>query len=78
MPVVKGRVEEMTVDVLRDTACSGVVVKKDLIGKDHFTGDFNVMLLIDNTARKVAIARIYVDTPYLKGHVEAQCLSDPI
>ena len=22
------------------------------------------------------IARIYVDTPYLKGHVEAQCLSD--
>ena len=38
----------------------------------------NVMLLIDNTARKVPIARIYVDTPYLKGHVEAQCLSDPI
>ena len=36
------------------------------------------MLLIDNTARKVPIARIYVDTPYLKGHVEAQCLSDPI
>ena len=36
------------------------------------------MLLIDNTARKVPIARIYVDTPYLKGQVEAQCLSDPI
>ena len=36
------------------------------------------MLLIENTARKVPIARIYVDTPYLKGHVEAQCLSDPI
>ena len=36
------------------------------------------MLLIDNTARKVPIARIYVDTPYLKGHVESQCLLDPI
>ena len=36
------------------------------------------MLLIDNTARKVPIARIYVDAPYLKGHVEVQCLSDPI
>ena len=35
-------------------------------------------MLIDNTARKVPIAKIYVDTPYLKGHVEAQCLSDPI
>ena len=30
------------------------------------------MLLIDNTARKVPIARITVDTPYLKGQVEAQ------
>ena len=78
MPVVKGRVGEKTVDVLRDTGCSGVVVKKDLVGEDQFTGDLNVMLLIDNTARKVPIARIYVDTPYLKGHVEAQCLSDPI
>ena len=36
------------------------------------------MLPIDNTARKVPIARIYVDTLYLKGHVKAQCLSDPI
>ena len=78
MPVVKGRVGEKTVDVLRDTGCSGVVVRKDLVAQDQFTGDFNVMLLIDNTARKVPIARIYVDTPYHKGHVEAQCLSDPI
>ena len=65
MPVVKGRVREKTVDVLRDTGCSGVVVKKDLVGEDQLTGDFNVMLLIDNTARKVPIARIYADTPYL-------------
>ena len=79
MPVVKGRVGENTVDVLRDTGCSGVVVKKDLVGEDQlFTGDFNVMLLVDNTARKVPIARIYIDTPYLKGQEEAQCLSDPI
>ena len=36
------------------------------------------MLLIDKTARKVPIARITVDTPYLKGQVEAQCLPDAI
>ena len=41
MPVVKGRVGEKTVDVLRDTGCSGVVVKKDLVGEDQFTGGFN-------------------------------------
>ena len=75
MPVVKGRVGEKTVDVLIDAGCSGVVVTKDLVGEDQFTGELNVMLLIDNTTRKVPITRIYVDTPYL---VEAKCLSDPI
>ena len=78
MPVVKGRVGEKCVDVLRDTGCSGIVVKKDLVSEDQFTGDFNVMLLIDNTARKVPIAKIDINTPYLKGQVEAQCLLDAI
>ena len=78
MPVVKGRVGEKTVDVLRDPGCSGIIVKKNLVSEDQFTGDFNVMLLIDNTARKVPIARISVDTPYLKGQAEAQCLPDAI
>ncbi|XP_068728838.1 uncharacterized protein [Montipora capricornis] len=78
MPVVKGRVGEKPVDVLRDTGCSGVAVKRDLVSEDQFTGEFNVMLLIDNTARKVPIAKIDVDTPYLKGQVEAQCLPDAV
>ena len=78
MLVVKGRVGEKPVDVLRDTGCSGIVVKRDLVSEDQFTGDFNVMLLIDNTARKVPIAKIDVDTPYLKGQVEAQCLPDAV
>ena len=78
MPVAKGRVEEKTVDVLRDTGCSGIVVKKNLVSEDQFTGDFNVMLLIDNTARKVPIARVTAVTPYLKGLVEAECLTDAI
>ena len=50
---LKGRVGVKTVDVLRDTGCSGIVVKKNLVSEDQFTGDFNVMLFIDNTARKV-------------------------
>ena len=48
------------------------MVKKNLVSEDQFTGDFK------NTARKVPIARITVDTPYVKGHVEAQCLPDAI
>ena len=48
------------------------------MSEDQFTGDFNVMLLIDNTARKVPIAMIDADTPYLKGQVEAQRLPDAV
>ena len=74
MPVVEGRVGEKSVDVLRDTGCGGIVVKRDVVSEDQFT-DFNVMLLIDNTARKVPIAKM---EPYLKGQVEAQCLPDAV
>ena len=48
------------------------------MSKDQFTGDLDVILLIDKTARKVPIAKIDVDTPYLKGQVEAQCLPDAV
>ena len=78
MPVVKERVGEKPVDVLRDTGCSGIVVKRELVSEDQFTGDLNVMLLIDNTAREVPIAKIDVDTPYLKGQAEAQCLPNAV
>ena len=57
MPVVKRKKGNKTVDVLRDTGCSGIVVKKELVSKEQYTGDFNCMLLIDNTVRKVPIAR---------------------
>ena len=58
MPVVKGRVEVKTVDLLRDIGCCGIVVKKNLVSEDQFCGDFNVMLLIDNTVRKVLLQEL--------------------
>ena len=78
MPVVKGKVGNTSANVLRDTGCSGVVVKKELVAEDQYTGEYNHMVLIDGTVRKVPVARIYVDTPYLTGIVEAQCLPHAI
>ena len=78
MSVVKGKISDKTVDVLRDTGCGGIVVKKELVSKEQYTGDFNCILLIDNTVRKVPVARIAVDTPYLCGEVDVQCLPDAI
>ena len=74
MSVVKGKIG----DVLRDTGRSGIVVKKEVVSEEQYTGDFNCMLLFDNTARKVPIARITSDTHYLSGEVDFQCLPDGI
>ena len=76
MPVVTGRVGNKSVSVLRDTGCSGVVIKRDLVTEEELTGRFGYMLLIDRTIRKVPIARVFIDTPYFTGEAEAQCLPD--
>ena len=76
MPVVTGRVRNKSVSVLRDTGCSGVVIKRDLVTEEELTGRFGYMLLIDRTIRKVSISRVFIDTPYFTGEAEAQCLPD--
>ena len=64
MPVVCGRIGENLVRTLRDTGCSGVVVKREFVSEKQLTGKVGYMLLIDNTLRKVPVAKIRVDTPY--------------
>lgn len=58
----KVQIAGKTVSVLRDTGYSGVVVKKEFVSNEQFTGNFNCMLLIDNTVRKFPIARITVNS----------------
>ncbi|XP_077862049.1 uncharacterized protein LOC144343218 [Saccoglossus kowalevskii] len=72
------RIGEKVVTTLRDTGCSGVVVIRDFVSDNQYTGKFCCVLMIDNTARTVPIAKLYVDTPYFTGEVEAQCLPDAI
>ena len=76
MPLVTGSVRDRSVSVLRDTGCSGVVIKRDLVADEELTGRFGYMLLIDKTIRKVPIAKVFIDTPYFTREVEAQCLPD--
>ena len=39
LPVTKEFVGDTSVSVLRDTGCNGVIVKKDLISDEQFTGE---------------------------------------
>ena len=78
LPIVRGLVGDKTVDVLRDTDCEGVVVRRGLVDDDQLTGKYCLIVRIDNTVLLAEKARIQVKTPYLSGEVEALCISEVI
>ena len=65
-------------DVLRDTGCEGVVVRRGLVDDDQLTGKCCLIVRIDNTVLLTEKARIQVKTPYLSGEVEALCIPEVI
>lgn len=78
MPIRTGYVGDKKVNVLRDTGCSGVVVKVDLVKKGQFTGESQNCVLIDGSIRRFKRAIIQVDTPFYKGEVMAICMDSPV
>ena len=73
-----GKVGENKVEVLRDTSCNGVIVRRELVKKDDFTGSMGYVMAIDRTLKEAPIAEIKVNTPYYTGVTQAICLRDPL
>jgi len=78
MPVSEGMVNNQKVSVLRDSGCSTIVVKRDLVEDSQLTGKDTVCVLIDGTIRRTPLAKIHIDTIYYKGDVEAVCMRNPL
>ena len=78
LSVVKGLDEDKTLDVLRDTGCTGVVVSYTLIEDSQFMGKRCLIVRIDNTVLLAEKARIRVKTPSLSGDVEALYIPEAI
>ena len=78
MPVVEGFIGEKKVRVLRDTGCSTVVVRTDLVKPEQFTGEKTTCVLIDGTVRRAPVAMIDLTTPYFSGSVRALCMREPL
>ena len=60
MPNSNGLIESNPVTVLRDTACSGVTVKKNLIKKEQLTGNIGYAMTVERTLLKAAFENIKV------------------
>ena len=69
---------ENEVEVLRDTGCNGVIVRRELVKEDDFTGTMGYVMAIDRTLKEAPIAENKVDTPYYTGVTQAICLRDPL
>ena len=70
MPVSEERIGTAGVRVLRDTGCSGVIVKQKFIDT-QYTGHYGLMQMVDNTVRRVPMATVHIESPYLTGEVPA-------
>ena len=55
-----------------------MIIKQQFVREDQYTEEHGFIQLVDNTVRRVPIARVEIDTPYLSGTVEALCLRTPI
>ena len=53
MSTVHGMVGEKSVEVLRDTGCSGVIVSKELVPDNAYTGKSQTMVMVDYSSRVV-------------------------
>ncbi|XP_041470756.1 uncharacterized protein LOC121420251 [Lytechinus variegatus] len=78
MPVTKGIVGNKQVSVLRDSGCSSAVIRQSLVLPEQMTGKETTCILIDGTVRKVPVARIHVDTPYLVKTIDVLCMKNPL
>ena len=78
MPVSDGYVGDVKVRVLRDSGCSGAVVKSHLVTGEQLTGEYKSCVLIDGTIRRFPVATIQVDTPFYTGNITALCMKNPV
>ena len=64
LPCATGKVGENVVEILCDTGCKGIIVRRELVKEDDFTGSMGYMIFIGRTLKEAPIAKIKVDTPY--------------
>jgi hypothetical protein len=72
-----GYVNGNKVTTLRDTGCTGIIVKKSLIDQKDFTGRIAKLELVDGTIIQCPVAKVFVDSPYFVGETDAMCLETP-
>ena len=72
-----GTVNGKEVRVLRDTGCTGVVVRRSLVSDGQMLNKQSGVTLINNYKQRCPVARINIDCPFFSGSTDALCIDDP-
>ena len=77
LPTAIGTVNGKEVRVLRDTGCTGVVVRRSLVSDGQMLNKQSGVTLINNYKQRCPMARIKIDSPFFRGSTDALCIDDP-
>ena len=77
LPTAVGTVNGTEVRVLRDTGCTGVVVRRSLVSDGQMLDKQSGVTLINNYKQRCPVARINIDCPFFRGTTDALCIDDP-
>ena len=77
LPTAVGTVNGKEVRVLRDTGCTGVVVRRSLVFDGQMLNKQSGVTLINNYNQRCPVARINIDCPFFRGTTDALCIDDP-
>ena len=69
LPTAVCTVNGKEVRVSRDTGCTWVIVKKNLVSENQFLGKECGVTLINDSQQKCPVARIKIDCPFLRGSI---------
>ena len=77
LPTAVGTVNGKEVRVLRDTGCTGVVVRRSLVSDGQMLNKQSGVTLINNYKQRCPMARINIDSQFFRGSTDALCIDDP-
>ncbi|KAL5020859.1 hypothetical protein ScPMuIL_000014, partial [Solemya velum] len=78
LPTCQGFVNDKKITVLRDTGCTGVIIRQSLVKTSQFTGQKQRCLLANGKQEECSTAEVYIETPVYTGTVTALCMETPI
>ena len=63
---------------MRDTGCTGCVIRSSLVSEDQLLGKASDVTLINETTQRYPLALIDIDCPFFSGQTEALCMENTL